>query len=195
MDAAEDLLVTVGLKDTTTRTIGRRVKVNHTLIYHYFGSLDDLLIAVLIRLQDEYLVEERERLLARPFSLRTYWHARMDVVQSGRSHRRMIAWMEMQPLFVTNPDLRPRLHQMRELVQGLLVEAIDAGVLEGSMVLPEGTTARGVADLVWVLSDGLNMTELQGEDASRRHLLPLIDQLMFNPLEGPTRRGRPMVRS
>lgn len=180
LDAAEELLATSGYRETSTRAVGALAGVNHTLIYHYFDSLDGLLVALADRLHREVMDAERARLSIRPFRFRDYWKA-------GRPSEKVIkVWFELSAtLFASRPDLRQPLLDLREESITLLVEAIEVGVAEGTLTLAPGATARGVAELSWVLQNGVWLKRLIGEDRGDEALEGILEQLVFEPLDAP----------
>lgn len=52
--AAGDLIVEVGPRAATVRSIAARAGVNHGLVHHYFGSKDELLRAAMVRLVEDH---------------------------------------------------------------------------------------------------------------------------------------------
>lgn len=178
LDAAEELLAKSGYRETTTRAVGTLAGVNHTLIYHYFDSLDGLLVALSQRVHQEVMEQERARLAVRPFRLRDYWYA------GHPSERVLKVWFELSStLFASRPDLRPPLLDLREESLQLLIDAIEDGVAAGSMVLAPGVTARGVAELSWVLQNGVWLKRLIGEERGDAELLGILDTMIFERLD------------
>ena len=72
LDAAGRLLVEEGYSAVTSRRVAGRAGVNPALVNYYFGSMDDLLVALFRRGADAYL-ERLRQALASPRPLRELW--------------------------------------------------------------------------------------------------------------------------
>jgi AcrR family transcriptional regulator len=72
LDAAARVLAEEGYSAVTSRRVAARAGVNPALVNYYFGSMDDLLVAVFRRGADAYL-ERLRHALASPQPLRALW--------------------------------------------------------------------------------------------------------------------------
>lgn len=72
LDAAARLLVEEGYSAVTARRVAARAGVNPALVNYYFGTMDDLLVAMFRRGADAYL-ERLRQALASPQPLRELW--------------------------------------------------------------------------------------------------------------------------
>lgn len=72
LDAAALLLVEEGYSAVTSRRVAARVGVNPALVHYYFGTMDDLLVALFRRGADGYL-DRLKGALASPQPLRALW--------------------------------------------------------------------------------------------------------------------------
>lgn len=72
LDSAAMLLVEEGYSAVTTRRVAARAGVNPALVNYYFGTMDDLLVALFRRGADAYLGRLRQA-LASPRPLRELW--------------------------------------------------------------------------------------------------------------------------
>ncbi|HXY95243.1 MAG TPA: helix-turn-helix domain-containing protein, partial [Acidimicrobiia bacterium] len=63
LDAAEELLIVKGASGITTRKVAERAGVNQALVHYHFGTIEDLLVAVLERVSLE--VKERSEQIYR----------------------------------------------------------------------------------------------------------------------------------
>ncbi|MBB5915422.1 AcrR family transcriptional regulator [Nocardia transvalensis] len=72
MDAAEQLMLEEGYAAVTSRSVARRAGLKYQLVYYYFRTMDDLLLAVLDRRAEKGLRRQAEA-LASPNPLRALW--------------------------------------------------------------------------------------------------------------------------
>jgi AcrR family transcriptional regulator len=72
LDAAARLLAEEGYGAVTSRRVAARAGVNPALVNYYFGTMDDLLVAMFRRGADAYL-ERLRQALASPRPLRALW--------------------------------------------------------------------------------------------------------------------------
>lgn len=66
LDAAEDCFVTVGVRGTTVEDIAAAAGVSRITVYRRIGNRDQIVLSVLLRIVDRYLIRLRPRLLAQP---------------------------------------------------------------------------------------------------------------------------------
>lgn len=64
LDAAEDCFTTVGVRRTTVEDIAAAAGVSRITVYRRVGNRDEIVLAVLLRIVDRYLLRLRPRLLA-----------------------------------------------------------------------------------------------------------------------------------
>jgi AcrR family transcriptional regulator len=72
LDAAAHLLVAEGYSAVTSRRVAAKAGVNSALVHYYFGTMDELLVALFRRGADAYLEGIRQA-LASPQPLRALW--------------------------------------------------------------------------------------------------------------------------
>jgi AcrR family transcriptional regulator len=72
LDAAAGLLVEEGYGAVTSRRVAARAGVNPALVHYYYGTMDDLLLALFRRGADAYL-ERLRQALASPQPLQALW--------------------------------------------------------------------------------------------------------------------------
>src|SRR5260370_25377230 len=65
VDAAEKILIDEGAHAVSARQVAERAGLKPQLVHYYFQTMDDLLIAVFRRAQEEYLRRHEEALAAR----------------------------------------------------------------------------------------------------------------------------------
>ncbi|WP_024804348.1 TetR/AcrR family transcriptional regulator [Nocardia sp. BMG51109] len=72
LDAAERLMLEEGYAAVTSRGVARRAGLKYQLVYYYFRTMDELLLAVFQRRAEEGLRRQAEA-LASPHPLRAIW--------------------------------------------------------------------------------------------------------------------------
>ena len=175
LEAALESLRMNGFAGTSTRAIAAIGGFNPALIFYYFGSLNDLLVAALERSSGERLkryrtaVEESESLAALLGTLERIYE---DDVASG--HIRVVS--ELVAGSVAVPELGPRVLALMEpwieLAQGA-VERITAGSPLAGTVAPRQVALAAVTFYL-----GANLiSHLLADDADVRALLAAARQL------------------
>jgi AcrR family transcriptional regulator len=175
LEAALESLRRNGFAGTSTRVIAAIGGFNPALIFYYFGSLNDLLVAALERSSGERLelyrpaVEEAESLAALLGTLERIYE---DDVASG--HIRVVS--ELVAGSVAVPELGPRVLALMEpwveLAQGA-VERITAGSPLAGAVAPRQVALAAVTFYL-----GANLiSHLLAEDADVRALLAAAREL------------------
>ena len=77
IDAAEDLLREEGFMAVSARQVASRAGLKNQLLYYYFRTMDDLILAVLGRV-NERRMERFQEALASPEPLRALWELNCD---------------------------------------------------------------------------------------------------------------------
>jgi AcrR family transcriptional regulator len=127
LDAAETLFREEGYASATARRIASKVGLKHQAVFYYFGSQDELLLALLRRSSDAH----RERLVGALNSekpVRAIW----DVISDPDNMRLSLEFMA---LGIHNEAIRKALAENAEAVRKLEAEAV-AKHLEARGVRP-----------------------------------------------------------
>jgi AcrR family transcriptional regulator len=122
LDAAERLLVSEGRDGLTTRRVARAAGVNQGLVYHHFGSLEELMLAVLERFT-ERLVERQREMYARDVPFREKWLEAMGYMEADLAAGYPKVWLELQALGWNRPELRARVASVNEAWRNVLRDA------------------------------------------------------------------------
>ena len=77
MDAAETVMREEGYAAVTARRVAERAGVKHQLVYYYFQTMDDLLVAA-FRRRAEQVIEKVEQVLAAKRPLHAFWQVFSD---------------------------------------------------------------------------------------------------------------------
>ena len=106
LDAAEDLLVSKGVSDITTRKVADKAGVNQALIHYHFGTMEELLLAVLERVSQS--VKERARQIYQDEELfLDGWFKEMEAATTTDFERGWgKVWLENLTLAANRPKIR-----------------------------------------------------------------------------------------
>jgi AcrR family transcriptional regulator len=160
LDAAERLLVSDGRDGLTTRRVARAAGVNQGLVYHHFGSLEELMLAVLERFT-ERLVERQRAMYARDVSFREKWLEAMGYMEADLAAGYPKVWLELQALGWNRPELRSRVAGVNEGWRNVLREAF-AEAREEYGLTEQQLPLEAVVSLVMTFTQGIDVERLSG---------------------------------
>lgn len=160
LDAAERLLVSEGRDGLTTRRVARAAGVNQGLVYHHFGSLEELMLAVLERFT-ERLVERQRAMYARDVSFREKWLEAMGYMEADLAAGYPKVWLELQALGWNRPELRSRVAGVNEAWRNVLREAF-AEAREQYGLTEQQLPLEAVVSLVMTFTQGIDVERLSG---------------------------------
>lgn len=82
LDATEAVMREEGYAAVTARRVAERAGVRHQLVYYYFQTMDDLLVAA-FRRRAQLVIQQVEEVLAAPRPLHAFWNAFNDPVDAA----------------------------------------------------------------------------------------------------------------
>jgi len=186
LDAAERLLVTEGRDGLTTRRVARAAGVNQGLVYHHFGSLEELMLAVLERFTTR-LIERQKAMYAEPhLPFLAKWRSAMAYLEQDLAAGYPKVWMELQALGWNRPELRARVAAVNEAWRSVLRGAFTAAREEYGLTEEQLPLEAAVA-MVMTFNQGIEAERLSGISTGHAALLGWID----NWLAGLERGGTP----
>src|SRR5580698_6380950 len=105
LDAAEELLISKGAAAITTRKVADRAGVNQALVHYHFGTIEQLLLAVLERVS--VAVKERsERIYEEESSFIAGWFEEMETMITADVKRGWgKIWLENLTLAANRPKI------------------------------------------------------------------------------------------
>jgi AcrR family transcriptional regulator len=169
LDAAERLLVDVGVAGITTRRVAEEAGANHGLVHYYFGSVENLLVRVLERFT-ERLIERQRELYGSDEPFVEKWRTAMRYLMSEDATYEKI-WFELQALAWNNPELRERLAEVNCEWRAVLKEAFAIPHDELKIEMP----LEALVSLVMTFNLGIIVERLGGIDTGHEELLEWID--------------------
>jgi AcrR family transcriptional regulator len=150
IDAALALFAEKGLDNTTIKDLAARVGVAQGLIYHYFASKEDLLVAVIER--HNFIGEMAEVFLAaggQPIR-EVLHHAMLHALGLIGSHQELVRILFREAL--THPELQGHVRMYQQSGIGILTGFLDARIASGELRPHDTqTTARMIAGFVFAV--------------------------------------------
>jgi AcrR family transcriptional regulator len=150
IDAALMLFAEKGLDNTTIKDLAARVGVAQGLIYHYFASKEDLLVAVIER--HNFIGEMAEVFLSasgRPVR-EVLQRAMMQALGLIGSHQELVRILFREAL--THPELQSHVRMYQRSGIGILTGFLDARIAAGELRPHDTqTTARMIAGFVFAV--------------------------------------------
>lgn len=166
LDAAEDLVRADGYAAATVRRIASRAGMTHQAVFYYFGSQDELLLALLRRSSDTYRCRLEEALRS-PHPLRAMW----DLLRTQEGTKLGLEFMAMA---THNDAIREEIAtnalQIRELETTAIAKHLEA----------RGIKPRLSPQIVSVLTNALARLLIQeaalGINIGHQEAEALVDQ-------------------
>jgi AcrR family transcriptional regulator len=174
LNAAEQILIEEGYGAVTTRRVAARAGINPGLIHYYFGTLDDLFVA-LFRHVAERILARQQRALASAQPLRGLWDLAMEP-------RGTALLLEFMALANHRKTIRAEIAAYTEVFRRAEREALAALVATDSIDL--GGIPPGVmAVLIAAIARSLVMEKALGMTSSHDETMDFVDELLrgFEP--------------
>lgn len=106
LDAAEELLVSKGLSEITTRKVADKAGVNQALIHYHFGTMEELLLAVLERVSQS-VKERAQQIYRQEDDFVAGWFTEMEAATTTDFERGWgKVWLENLTLAANRPRIR-----------------------------------------------------------------------------------------
>lgn len=186
LDAAERLLIEAGYAGITSRRLGEEAGANHGLIHYYFGSMEQLFIAVLERFTDRLIERQRAMYMAdMPFIEK--WRTAMGFLDEDRVSGYQKIWLELQALAWNRPELRERMAHVHARWRAVLTEAF-AKAAEEYGIDTEHYPLDALVTLVVTFNEGIILERLGGVFAGHAELMAMIDRWLTDLAESNARR-------
>jgi AcrR family transcriptional regulator len=186
LDAAERLLIEVGYANITTRRLAEEAGANHGLVHYYFGSMEQLFVAVLERYTARLIARQRAMYAANePFIEK--WRRAMGFLDEDRESGYQKIWWELQALAWNRPELRERLAYVYQQWRTTLTQAFASAMAEYGLD-PQRFPVEAMVTLVGTFNEGIILERLGGIYEGHAALLTMIDNWLVS-LEA-AKRGR-----
>ena len=183
IEAAFDTLRTQGFKGASARTIARAAGCNSALIFYYFGSLNDLLLAALDRSSEKRMARYREA-AEKAGSLEELAEVAASIYREDVEGGHITVFSELVGASLSHPELAPeimaRADPWLEFVEETLAKVIKGSPFE--QMIP----TRDLAFALIAFYMGVNLMTHLDETRDRieslftlaRSLAPVMSPLM-----------------
>jgi AcrR family transcriptional regulator len=171
MDAAERLLIEEGRAGISTRRLAREAGLNHGLVHYYFGSVENLMLAVFERFTDR-LVERQRAMYAADAPFHEKWRTAMGFMEEDLAAGYPKVWAELQAAAMNHPELQRRIGAVYETWRSVLTEAFTAAAQEYGV---SDTAVPALVTLVMTFTVGMFNERLVGVDTGHQDLLNWFD--------------------
>jgi AcrR family transcriptional regulator len=178
LDAAERLLIEVGYANITTRRLAEEAGANHGLVHYYFGSMEQLFVAVLERYTDRLITRQRAMYAGdEPFIEK--WRKAMGFLDDDRQSGYQKIWLELQALAWNRPDLRERLAREHRKWVAALTEALAPAMAEYGLDA-QRFPVEAMVTLVVAFNEGIILERLGGIYDGHNALLVMIESWLVS---------------
>ncbi|HSD02873.1 MAG TPA: TetR/AcrR family transcriptional regulator [Gaiellales bacterium] len=167
LDAAERLLIEEGRAGISTRRVAREAGLNHGLVHYYFGSVENLMVAVFERFTDR-LVERQRAMYAADVPFLEKWQTAMGFMEEDLAAGYPKIWAELQAAAMNHPELQRRIRAVYETWRSVLTDAFTDAAREYGV---SDAAAPALVTLVMTFTIGMFNERLVGVDTGHAELL------------------------
>ena len=174
LDAAERLMLEEGYASVTSRRVAEEAGVNAGLVYYYFGTMDELFLAV-FRRRAEWMLERQAEALASDQPLWALWAVTHDEANTALN-------LEFLALGNHRKAIRVEVGNYSRKFRRLQLDALTS-VLEGYGLDPEIWPPASVIVLMSSVSRFLLMEESYDLDIGHAETIAIVERFL-RQLEG-----------
>lgn len=167
LDAAERLLIEEGRGGISTRRLAREAGLNHGLVHYYFGSVENLMLAVFERFTDR-LVERQRAMYAADVPFLEKWRAAMGFMEEDLAAGYPKIWAELQAAAMNDAELERRFRTVYATWRSVLTHAFTAAAREYGV---SDAAVPALVTLVMTFTVGMFNERLVGVDEGHAELL------------------------
>jgi AcrR family transcriptional regulator len=174
LDAAERLLIKVGYSAITTRLVSQEAAVNHGLVHYYYGTMEDLFLAVAERFTARLIVRQRA-MYAADTTFLVKWRTAMGFLEADLASGYPKVLLELEAMGWNRPPMRKRLAAINNQWRKVLTEAFAPamrhyGIEDGPLGL------EAIVALVMTFNQGIHLERLLDVSQGHAALLRSIDR-------------------
>jgi TetR/AcrR family transcriptional regulator len=174
LDAAERLLIEVGHGAVTTRLVSKEAGLNQGLVHYYYGSMEELFLAVLERFTGRLIVRQRA-MYAADTTFLVKWRKAMGFLEEDLAAGYPKIWLELQAMGWSRPAMRTRLAAVHGQWITVLTEAFTIamkhyGIANGPLPV------EAMVALVATFNEGIMLERISGINRGHASLLRSIDR-------------------
>lgn len=174
LDAAERLLIDVGHSAVTTRLLSKQAGLNQGLVHYYYGSMEELFLAVLERFTARLIVRQRA-MYAADTTFLVKWRKAMGFLEEDLASGYPKIWLELQAMAWSRPRMRARIVAVHDewikvLTEAFTVAMKNYGIANGPLQVD------AMVALVATFNEGIMLERLSGISRGHASLLRSIDR-------------------
>ena len=176
LDAAEELLVSKGVSGITTRKVAEQAGVNQALVHYHFGTIEQLLLAVLERVSVQVKARS-EQIYDHESSFIAGWFKEMDAMITADVKRGWgKIWLENLTLAANRPKIGKQYVKASTMTRKLHEKHV-SDMLEQLGLDAEEFPAQGIVTLLDAITSKLILDRLVGIKAGHQELLDILHRL------------------
>ena len=164
LDAAERLLIKVGHAAVTTRLVSQEAGVNHGLVHYYYGSMEELFLAVLERFTARLIVRQRA-MYAADTTFLVKWRKAMGFLEEDLAAGYPKILLELEAMGWNRPPMRKRIAAVINEWRTVLTEAF-APAMKHYGIADGPLRVEAMVALVMTFNQGIMLERLS--DVSQR---------------------------
>jgi AcrR family transcriptional regulator len=173
LDAAEELLISKGMAAITTRKVAEQAGVNQALVHYHFGTIEELLLAVLERVSLQ-VKERSQEIYSTHESFMDGWFEEMHAMITSDFERGWgKVWLENLTLAANRPKIRKQYVKTstmtRRLHEGQVSEMLEAHGIDARLY-----PAQAIVTLLDAITSKLILDRLVGIRAGHSELLAML---------------------
>ncbi|MHB8467027.1 MAG: TetR/AcrR family transcriptional regulator [Acidimicrobiales bacterium] len=183
LDAAEDLLISGGVSEITTRKVADKAGLNQALVHYHFGTMEELVLAALERVSQS--VKERAKEIYRDEDLfLDGWFREMQAMTTTDFERGWgKVWLENLTLAANRPVIRRQYVKtastVRKLHERQVSEMLDRLGLDSTEYPP-----TAIVTLLDAITSKIILDRLVGIRTGHQELLRLL-RTMWDSMDKP----------
>ena len=176
LDAAEELLISKGVVGISTRKVADRAGVNQALVHYHFGTIEELLLAVLERVSVQ-VKERSERIYGRESSFIDGWFKEMEAMVTADLKRGWgKVWLENLTLAANRPKIGKQYVKASTMTRKLHEQHVNE-MLEQLGIDAEEFPAQGIVTLLDAITSKIILDRLVGIKAGHQELLEMLHRI------------------
>lgn len=188
LDAAEQLLISKGVAGITTRKVADKAGVNQALVHYHFGTIEELLVAVLERVAVQ-VKERSEQIYRTDGSFIAEWFEEMETKLTTDFDRGWgKVWLENLTLAANRPKICKQYVKASTMTRKLHEQHV-SDMLEHLGVESDEYPASGIITLLDAITSKLILDRLVGITAGHNELIAMLHR-MWDQIEKPVESER-----
>ncbi len=186
LDAAERLLIEVGHDGVSTRLVSKEAGLNHGLVHYYYGSMEELFLAVLERFTARLIVRQRAMYSA-PTTFIVKWRKAMGFLEEDLAAGYPKILFELQAMGWNRPAMRKRIAAVFDEWRTVLTEAF-APAMKQYGITDAPLSVEAMVALVVTFNLGMEVERLSDMNTGHAALLRSIDRWLASLEEKAKKR-------